>query len=61
VKVESVREFETALTELKVDKSINVYPGVGHAFANPTGANFSKPETLDAWEKTVEFLEDNLK
>lgn len=61
VKVESVREFEKALTELKVNKSINVYPGVGHAFANPTGANFSKPETLDAWGKTVEFLEENLK
>lgn len=61
VKVESVREFEKALTELNVDRSINVYPGVGHAFANPTGANFSKPETLDAWGKTVEFLEENLK
>jgi carboxymethylenebutenolidase len=61
VKVESVREFEKALTELKVDKSINVYPGVGHAFANPTGGNFSKPETLDAWGKTVKFLEENLK
>lgn len=60
VKVESVREFEKALSELKVNKSINVYPGVGHAFANPTGNNFSQPATLDAWGKTVKFLEENL-
>jgi carboxymethylenebutenolidase len=60
VKVESVREFEQALTELGVNKSINVYPGVGHAFANPTGNNFSQPATLDAWDKTVKFLKENL-
>ena len=61
VTVESVREFEKALTEIGANKSINVYPGVGHAFANPTGANFSKTETLDAWSKTVKFLEENLR
>jgi carboxymethylenebutenolidase len=61
VKVESVKEFDKSLDELGIKNDINIYPGVGHAFANPTGANFSKPETLDAWEKTVEFLEENLK
>jgi carboxymethylenebutenolidase len=61
VKVESVKEFDTALDTLGIKNDINIYPGVGHAFANPTGANFSKPETLDAWGKTVKFLEENLK
>ena len=33
----------------------------GHAFANPSGANYAPNETKDAWAKTLEFLKYNLK
>lgn len=60
VTVESVKKFQQALTEINVENQIVIYPWVGHAFANPTGNNFSKSETLDAWNKTLTFLKDNL-
>jgi carboxymethylenebutenolidase len=35
---------------------IYIYPGVGHAFANPSGDNYAPEEMLDAWGKTLAFL-----
>ena len=61
IPVSSVREFEKALTELGIQNEIYIYKGVGHAFANPSGARYAPEETVDAWNKTVEFLNKNLK
>lgn len=61
IPVENVRAFEQALNEAGIENSIHIYPGVGHAFANPSGANYAPEETRDAWQKTLEFLEKNLK
>jgi carboxymethylenebutenolidase len=61
IPVETVREFENSLNNLGTENDIYIYPGVGHAFANPSGANYAKEETKDAWAKTIEFLEKNLK
>lgn len=61
ISVASVKGFEAALDELGVENQIYIYPGVGHAFANPSGANYAEKETVDAWEKTVMFLDENLK
>ena len=38
------------------DAEIHIYPGVGHAFANPTGRNYNAEAAIDAWDKTIEFL-----
>lgn len=56
-----VKEFENSLNNLGVENDIYVYPGVGHAFANPSGVNYAPKETLDAWDKTISFLEKHLK
>ena len=61
IPVESVKKFEAALNELKIPNEIHIYEGVGHAFANPSGANYAPEQTKDAWKKTVEFLNKNLK
>lgn len=61
IPVETVNKFKTVLTSLGIQNSIHIYPGVGHAFANPSGMNYAPEETKDAWEKTVTFLEENLK
>lgn len=61
ITVDSVKSFEAALNELGVENQIHIYPGVGHAFANPSGSNYAAEETIDAWDKTLKFLDDNLK
>ncbi|MBS3114729.1 dienelactone hydrolase family protein [Candidatus Woesearchaeota archaeon] len=61
ITVASVKEFEKSLNQLNIPNEIRIYEGVGHAFANPSGANYAPEQTKDAWEKTIEFLERNLK
>lgn len=61
VPVEAVRAFEASLDELSVENEIHIYPGVGHAFANPSGMNYAPEATMDAWAKTLAFLSKNLK
>jgi carboxymethylenebutenolidase len=61
IPVEKVKEFENSLNTLGVKNEVHIYPGVGHAFANPSGANYAPNETKDAWAKTLNFLNTNLK
>jgi len=61
IPIDTVKKFEVALNELNIDNEIHIYEGVGHAFANPSGANYAPEQTKDAWEKTLRFLERNLK
>ena len=61
IPVTSVKLFETALDQLGVENEIHIYPGVGHAFANPSGMNYAPEATRDAWTKTLAFLEKYLK
>lgn len=61
IPVESVRAFETALVKQGTPVDINVYAGVGHAFANPSGKNYMAEAAEDAWERTTRFLAANLK
>ena len=56
-----VNEFETALNELEIENDIYIYPEVNHAFANPSGERYAPEESMDAWNKTIEFFEMNLK
>jgi carboxymethylenebutenolidase len=57
ISVDSVRAFERGLNETGVTNEVYVYPGVGHAFANPSGDNYAPQETADAWQKTLTFLD----
>lgn len=61
IPVEKVNEFKSSLTTLGISNEIYVYPGVGHAFANPSNPNHAPAETEDAWQKTVDFLNAKLK
>lgn len=61
IPVEMVRSFEASLNALGVNNEIYIYPGVGHAFANPSGMNYAPDETMDAWAKTVAFLKTSLR
>jgi carboxymethylenebutenolidase len=57
ISVDSVKAFEQALNETGVTNEIYIYPGVGHAFANPSNDNYAPRETADAWMKTLAFLD----
>ena len=60
IPVETVNEFDAALGTLNIVHEVYIYPGVGHAFANPSGQNYAPDETKDAWGKTLAFLEKYL-
>ena len=55
IQVEKVKQFETALNANRIPNEIYIYPGVGHAFANPSGDNYAPKETADAWQKDTLF------
>jgi len=61
IPVESVNDFEASLDELDIPNEIHIYPGVDHGFANPSGERYAPDESMDAWQKTIKFLESNLK
>lgn len=61
VVVQSARDFQSSLNLRGITNEIYIYPGVGHDFMNPDQSSFSPAEAKDAWEKTLAFLEKNLK
>lgn len=61
IPVQTVKDFEAGLVMNDIKNEIEIYPGVGHAFANPSGANYAPEATKDAWNKTLKFLAENLK
>lgn len=61
IPVDNVRVFESVLNELDKDASIHIYEGANHAFANPSGTRYDKAAAEDAWEKTINFFNKNLK
>jgi carboxymethylenebutenolidase len=55
-----VADFESAMKKATKPYAVHWYDA-GHAFANPTGDNFSKPEAQLAWKRTLAFLSENLR
>ena len=49
-----INTFKAALDNDGI--AIIIYRGLGHAFANPSGANYAPQQTADAWQKTLKFL-----
>lgn len=60
IPLESVEAFSATLDTLGKDATIVVYPGAGHAFANPSGKNYQPEAAEQAWGVTLEFLAENL-
>ena len=61
IPVDSVKKFQTQLDDLEITNEIIIYPGVDHAFANPSGERYAPEESKDAWQKTIKFFNENLK
>ena len=60
IPVESVLSFERTLKNLGKKYEIEIFPGVGHAFANPTGKSYNAEAANKAWDQTVAFLDSHL-
>ena len=56
IPLSNIQQFKAALDSIGIPNEIHIYKGVGHAFANPSGANYAPNETVDAWQKTLAFL-----
>ncbi len=61
ISLDSVHQFEAGLNQLGIENEIYIYEGVPHAFANPSNPGHDAEKTADAWEKTIAFLDRNLK
>ncbi|MEE8307453.1 MAG: dienelactone hydrolase family protein [Gammaproteobacteria bacterium] len=61
IKVADVQRFRNTLNRLGKDATVQIFPDVGHAFANPSGGNFNAAAAEEAWVKTLEFLTRTLK
>ncbi|MGB6592472.1 MAG: dienelactone hydrolase family protein [Candidatus Nitrosopolaris sp.] len=51
-----INTFKAALDNDGITNEILIYKGLGHAFANPSGTNYAPVQTVDAWQKTLIFL-----
>lgn len=60
IPVEKVEAFRQALESAGVEHEIRVYPGAGHAFANPSGQTFDAPAAEEAWKLSLDFLQQHL-
>ena len=56
IPVNTIKQFQKTLNETGITNEIYIYPGVGHAFANPSNTGYAPKETADAWKKTLGFL-----
>lgn len=60
IELASVQAFRDTMEKLDKELTLEIYPGVGHAFANPTGNNYDRQAAEAAWELTLGFLADQL-
>jgi carboxymethylenebutenolidase len=57
IPVVAVNAFESAMKLAGRTVDVHIYPGAGHAFANPTRTDAYRPEaTKDSWGKMMRFF-----
>lgn len=60
IPVQSVHAFAATLESLGKPHEIEIYPGVGHAFANPSGNSYDSDTAELAWRRALAFLANHL-
>jgi len=61
IKVDDVKQFQAVLNTLSGDHQVFIYPNSGHAFANEDGQAYVSEASDLAWQRTLEFLDEELK
>ena len=57
---QSIPQVEEALKKANKTYQIKIYPGVGHAFHNDTGAAWNEAAAVDAWKTTMAWFKQHL-
>jgi carboxymethylenebutenolidase len=58
--MDEVRAMETGMKAAGLDMMVHIYPGVGHWFVEDDRPEYDPPAAKLAWERTFEFLKNNL-
>lgn len=64
IEVDNAREFKAELENADQSSVVYIYPNVGHSFANYQGGDnldYSPEAAEQAWNRTLEFLNDHLR
>lgn len=61
IPVDQVRQMTSVFRDLEKDVTIQIYPGAGHAFANPSGQSYRPDVAADAWRRTTEHFARHLR
>jgi len=62
IPVKIVQAFEDAMRAANKSIDVKIYPGAGHAFENPNNKlGYREGAAEDAWNRTLTFLDRNLK
>ena len=56
-----IPDLSNSLVTSRVTFGVHVYKGTAHAFFNDTGAVYNRPAAVDAWAKTIAFLNTHLR
>jgi carboxymethylenebutenolidase len=56
VTIEAVKQFDAAMEFLGKDFEIEIYPDVGHGFADPDAPTYNADVAEKAWKRAIEFL-----
>jgi carboxymethylenebutenolidase len=60
IPIRDVQNFRNMLARQNKQAQIHIYSGADHAFANPSGGNYSPVAATESWDRTIEFLNANL-
>jgi carboxymethylenebutenolidase len=56
-----VDDYSAALSEAGISHQFHQYDGAGHAFQNfPAPERYNESASEDAWEKVIQFLDEQL-
>ena len=58
--VDALPGVREAMADAGVDFEAVVYPGAEHAFFNDTGRRYSSAHAMEAWARTLEFLDEHV-
>ena len=56
-----IPDVAASLVAARQTFGVHVYKGTAHAFFNDTGAVYNRPMAIQAWAKTIEFLNTHLR
>ncbi|EKE27675.1 MAG: hypothetical protein ACD_3C00172G0002 [uncultured bacterium (gcode 4)] len=61
ISIDTVNEFQAKLKTLTWSHMVYIYPNAGHGFANEPSDNYDEEAANLAWQRTLDFLNVNLK